>query len=142
MFVFGDARLCADGVLPLDSRARERVLSESSADVESGLKSAESYGLGENLGMISLPSDLFLSCSAGNVIAKGVKGGLAGNAYFSVLLGKSINLHLSLQYRKFPASAGNCLSQLVQKLKKDSSSPSNVKRSSCDVVVCLEALVV
>ena len=130
MLILGDGRLCSAG-RPVFSSARDNERRESSADVLSGLKRAASlYGDGLNLGMISLPSLLFLSCNAGNVIVKGVNGGDAGNWYFSVFDGRSINLHLSLQYKKFPASAGSCLSQDVQKLKNDSSSPSNVKRSS------------
>lgn len=93
--------------------------------------------------MMSRPSDLFLSWRAGNVIVNGVSGGLAGKLYFSVLDGRSVNLHLSEQYKKFPASAGNCLSQLVQKLKKDSSSLSKANETSWEVVgVCLEVFVV
>lgn len=79
MFVFGGGRLC-DAERPVFSNARDNERRESSADVLSGLKRAASmYGDGLNLGMISLPSLLFLSCNAGNVIVKGVNGGDAGN---------------------------------------------------------------
>lgn len=98
MFVFGDGRLCADGVLPVFSKALLRERRESSADVLSGDRRTESlYGLGENLGMMSLPSDLFLSCNAGNVIANGVNGGEAGKLYFSVLVGRSMRRQRSEQ---------------------------------------------
>ena len=98
MFVFGDGRLFVLEVRPVFSKALLRERSESNAEVEFGDKSAESlYGDGLKRGMISLPTDLFRSCSAGNVIVNGVNGGEAGNWCFSVLLGRSMRRHLSEQ---------------------------------------------